>query len=1201
MSNSKDFKCLSEILPLPVDPKNKRYFGSLPGIAKALTLANIVQQHQGLVLAIVEDSLMASRLEAELNFFLRHPKEEGDKEGELALTLYSFPAWETLPYDSFSPHQDIISERLTTLYRLPELKRGILIVPVATLMHYLPPVHFLKQYSLLLNLGETLNLDKFRQSLIASGYRNTHQVMEHGEFAIRGSILDLFPMGSREPYRIDLLGEVVDSIRTFDIETQRSLEKVDHIHLLPAREFPLNEEAIAHFRTEFRNQFEGDPRDCPVYLDVSEGLASPGLEYYLPLFFQKLNTLFDYLPSNSLIVGIENIEKEAESFWEQVKERYEQYRYDRKRPLLEPKALFLPTNEFFGMIKKFPFCQLTDSMQFPSPFSGHFQKLPDVAVNQRLHLGSKEIGTASLHSLTSLQTFLNEFKGPVLMTAETLGRQELLKELLSTLTQEFHEVADFQEFLSQQHQWKYCLTVAELEEGLIWKETDIDFSQQSSLSQLSSQQPLQSQTFQQFAIIPESDLFGKRVMQKRLRKTRSPDFDFEVRSLAELTVGAPIVHIDYGIGRYLGLNCLTLSNMEAEFLTIEYAGGDKIYVPVTSLHLVSRYSGVDLEHAPLNRLGSGQWEKVKRKVLEETRDVAGELLEIYAKRKAKQGFQFQAPDEEYLDFSSEFPFEETPDQERAIKEVINDLISQRPMDRVVCGDVGFGKTEVALRAAFLVSSQGKQVAVLVPTTLLAEQHFQTFNDRFSHFPIRIEVLSRFKTTKEQDAIINDLKEGKIDIIIGTHKLLQPSIHFQRLGLLIIDEEHRFGVRQKETFKRLRSEVDILTLTATPIPRTLNMAMTGMRDLSIIATPPARRLSIKTFVREKSAALITEAIQRELNRGGQVYFLHNEVETIENVGYELQNLVPSARIAIAHGQMRERELEQIMSDFYHRRTNVLVCTTIIETGIDIPTANTIIIDRADKFGLAQLHQLRGRVGRSHHQAYAFCLTPQHAKISTDATKRLEAIGSLGELGVGFTLATHDLEIRGAGELLGEEQSGNIQSVGFPLFMELLDHAVKIIESGEEITEDNAIKKEIEIDLHVPALIPTSYLPDVHSRLLLYKRIASCKNQDSLDDLKSEMIDRFGNLPPQTQNLFKITELKLKASPMGIIKIEANPKGGRIEFNSKPNIDANHLIRLIQEKSHIYRFDGPHKLRIREELPDPNERVQAVLRWVTSLVS
>lgn len=1195
-----NLKTLFEALPfkLPTRPGEKRIFGQLVGDALPLSLAAISSDQAGFVVAVVPDPLSAAQLERALSFFLKDGQGDNAANSAEPIPILSFPDWETLVYDHFSPHQDIISERLITLYRLPQLKRGILIVPMPTLMHRVCPKAYLYQNTFLIKKGEKLDLNDFRKNLIHSGYRLVPQVLEHGEFAIRGSLVDLFPMGSSHPYRLDLFDQEIDSIRQFDVETQRSSDKIEELRLLPAREFPLDEQSVSEFRNRFRDTFEGDPRQCTVYLDVSEGNASPGLEYYLPLFFEKTATLFDYLPENCLMVGVESITKAADTFWEEVKSRYEQYRHDRLRPILDPKSLFIQPNEVFAEIKKRPFCHLqedpvqtnsgqaqTGKTEAGQAENGPFEGIPNISITPAgMQTEKGKDGVPS--TLAELQDFLTTLqnesgsKGQLLITAETKGRREILKSLLSPLSPPLVEVENILEFINSSH--PLGLAVAPLEEGFIWQRVLKD----------------DIGAVRKFCILPEARLLGKRVMQRRLRRKKMQEVDFELRSIAELSINAPVVHLNYGIGRYLGLKRLVLAGEESEFMMLEYAGGDKLYVPVTSLYLVSRYSGVDLEHAPLSRLGSGQWEKVKKKVLAETRDVARELLEVYAKREAKVGRAFPPPDELYQNFAAEFPFEETPDQERAIQEVIQDLISTKPMDRVVCGDVGFGKTEVALRAAFLAVQAGTQVAILVPTTLLAEQHFQTFSDRFANFPFSIEVLSRFKAKAEQEKILEAIKEGKTDIVIGTHKLLQKDVKFKRLGLLIIDEEHRFGVQQKETFKRFRAEVDILTLTATPIPRTLNMAMSGMRDLSIIATPPAKRLSIKTFVREKNTHLIQEAIMREVHRGGQVYYLHNDIDTIENTRHDLEKILPGCRIAIAHGQMRERELEQVMSDFYHRKYNVLVCSTIIETGIDIPTANTIIIERADKFGLAQLHQLRGRVGRSHHQAYAFCLTPSHAKISADAKKRLEAFESLGDLGIGFTLATHDLEIRGAGELLGEAQSGNIQSVGFPLFMELLDRAVKLLKAGGDPDEEQMFEDHLEMNLHIPSLIPEGYVPDVYLRLLLYKRISNCKTTEELSDLKAEMIDRFGDLPSQTENLFKITALKFLALPLGIQKIEAGPKGGRLEFNAKPNVDPAHIMRLLQENPKKYSFEGPQKLRI-VEASDAETRMQVVSQWVESL--
>lgn len=1142
--------------------------GSLLGCSLALTLAERAKQHPGLLVVITPDSLMASKLEHELRFFVGKFK-EGEGAEQEPIPILAFPDWETLAYDSFSPHQDIISERLMTLYRLPNLGRGILVVPLATLMHRLCPSHYLLQNTLCLKKGQNFDLTSMRIRLEEAGYRCVPQVMEHGEFAVRGSMIDLFPMGSRQPFRIDLWDREIDSIRTFEVETQRSLDKIKEIQLLPAREFPLSTEAIANFRTRFRAEFEGNPTQSAVYLDVSDGHASPGLEYYLPLFFEQTSHLFEYLPQNSLVAQIEDLEQPALNFWSQVKERYEQYRHDRFRPILDPKAIFLQPNEIFAEIKKFPKIYCSQAALVPKLGSSTVQDFQNLSVQP---LPSVFIEARATKPLWQLADFLSAFTGRVLFSVESAGRREVLKELLANIACRPVETETWHSFETGTE--TCAMVISPLEVGVI-----LDNS---------------------VAIITESALFGQRVMQRRLRKTPKFAMDSELQSFAELSIGAPVVHLDHGIGRYQGLTLLTVSGCESEFLSLEYAGGDKLYVPVASLQVISRYSGADLEHVPLHRLGTDQWQRAKSKAIEQARDAAAELLAIYAQRALKKGFAFPKPDTQYEAFSATFPFEETPDQQNAIAQVIEDLTSDRPMDRVVCGDVGFGKTEVALRAAFLVVQAFKQVAVLVPTTLLAEQHFQTFKDRFSEFPVRVEVISRFKNAKEQALICAQIEAGKIDILIGTHKILQDTVRFKALGLLIIDEEHRFGVRQKEAFKAFRAEIDVLTLTATPIPRTLNMAMAGMRDLSIIATPPARRLSVKTFVRERNSALISEAILRELSRGGQVYFLHNAVDTIEREAQILEALVPSARIAIAHGQMPERDLERVMSDFYHRRYNVLVCTTIIETGIDIPTANTIIIDRADKFGLAPLHQLRGRVGRSHHQAYAFCLIPPKAKISADATKRLDALVLSEELGSGFNLATQDLEIRGAGELLGEAQSGNIQSMGFQLYMELLEQTVQALKQGKVLDSNVAFKKGMEIDLQLPALIPDSYIPDVHTRLVLYKRCASAKNAETLQELSVELIDRFGILPEQTQNLLKIADLKLKAQALGISKIEAGPKGGRFEFSQNPKINPEKIIRLIQENSTVYTLEGPQKLRFKLDLSDPKSRIQAVHTLLGSLV-
>ena len=1126
-------------------PGYRNKWGHLYGSSFGLIIQQLTETHDGLVLVVTEDTAAAQRLEDEIRFYLSGNDVE----------LLHFPDWETLPYDIFSPHQDIISERLASLYQLPKLHKGVLVVPVQTLMHRTVPQAYLDQHCLYLDIGHQLKLEEMRQRLDNSGYRCVSSVLEHGEFAIRGSLLDLFPMGSKLPYRIELFDDEIESIRTFDPETQRSLDKIKQVRLLPAREFPLNAEAQTQFRQNFRSRFEGDPKSATVYRDVSNGIATPGIEYYLPLFFDQLSNLFDYIPAKTLMVTMAGIEDAAESFWTEINDRYEQGRHNIERPLLPPAELFLPVNELFAGQKNFPRIELqhfaheeTSAQNFCTQAPPHLNL--DVRANE---------------PAAALLEFIKSFDGRILFTAESTGRRETLLELLRghAITPELFD--SWQAFKqSEQHQG---ITVAPLEQGLLLEQPKL-------------------------AVIAESQLFGQQVMQRRRRQRSQRDGDNIVRNLAELSVGAPVVHEDHGVGRYLGLETMNLGDMDTEFLTLEYAGGDKLYVPVSALHLISRYTGAAPESAPLHRLGSGQWEKAKRKASERIRDVAAELLDIYAKREARQGFAYSIDELQYRTFAANFPFEETPDQQDAIHAVLEDMRSPRPMDRLVCGDVGFGKTEVAMRAAFAAIQGSKQVAVLTPTTLLTRQHLENFRDRFADWPVRVESLSRFNSKKEQTKAIQDLAEGKVDIIIGTHKLLQDDIKYKQLGLVIIDEEHRFGVRQKERFKSLRSEVDVLTLTATPIPRTLNMAVSGIRELSIIATPPARRLAIKTFVSQWSDSVIKEACLREIKRGGQVYFLHNEVENIEQQVKKLQELIPEASIHFAHGQMRERELEQVMSDFYHQRFNILVCTTIIETGIDIPSANTIIINRADRFGLAQLYQLRGRVGRSHHRAYAYLVIPPINSITADARKRLEAIESIETLGTGFTLATHDLEIRGAGELLGEDQSGQMHEIGYSLYTELLERAVTALKEGREPELDKSAAKQItEIDLHIPALIPEDYLPDVHERLIIYKRIASCGDHRALKELQVEMIDRFGLLPAATKTLFEIAELRLKATPLGIQKIDLNTSGGYCSFQDKPNIDPTQIIQLIQTQSSIFKLDnGGQKLRINKDMPDKDSRLK-----------
>lgn len=1137
--------------PFPRRPGERRYWQHLYGCADALALAELARDHPGPVMVITPDSLSAQRLGEAIRVFA------GD-----SVEMLNFPDWETLPYDVFSPHQDIISERLTTLYRLPDIRRGILVLPVTTLLQRLPPLDYVQANSLVLEKGQSVDRERLRQRLERSGYRAVQQVMEHGEFCVRGSLFDLFPMGSQVPYRLDFFDDELDSLRWFDPETQRSRSgELEQIRLLPAREFPLTETAIEQFRTAWREQLGLETITSPLYKDVGKGLAPGGIEYYLPLFFEETCTLFDYLPGDSLSVLAPGLLEVSDAFWQEAGERYEQLRHDIERPLLPPQRLFLSSSELFQALKAYPQIHLVAENEVSEDKAGSV----DFATQPPPALG---VEARAADPVAALKGFIEQFPGRLLFAAETTGRRESLLELLNKQGIRPAPLDDWQAFIETDS--RLAITVAPLEQGLL--------SEAHGL-----------------AIISETQLFGERVAQRRRRKateTGAADGDALVRNLTELNLGAPVVHEDYGVGRYLGLVALEIGGQKAEFLHLEYAKQEKLYVPVTSLQLISRFTGVDPERAPLHKLGNPQWEKAKRKAAEQAHDVAAELLELYARRNARQGHIFQHDREAYRAFTQGFPFEETPDQQSAIDAVLGDMHSKKPMDRLVCGDVGFGKTEVAMRAAFVAVQDGKQVAVLVPTTLLAQQHYQTFSDRFADWPVKVEQLSRFRTGKQQTQTLKALAEGQIDIIIGTHKLIQDGIQFNNLGLVIIDEEHRFGVRQKEKFKALRAEVDILTLTATPIPRSLNMALADLRDLSIIATPPSRRLAIKTFVSEWRKPLLSEAILRELKRGGQVYFLHNEVESIEKAAREVAELVPEARVNIAHGQMPERELEQVMRDFYHRRFNVLVCTTIIETGIDVPNANTIIMNRADKLGLAQLYQLRGRVGRSHHRAYAYLITPPKKAMTQDAVKRLEAISALEELGMGFTLATHDLEIRGAGELLGDEQSGHMQEVGFSLYTQMLEQAVLALKEGREPELDRPLDHGTEIDLQVPALIPEDYLMDVHLRLLLYKRIASAPDADALEEIRVEMIDRFGLLPEPTQNLFAITRLKLKAMPLGMRKIDAGEQGGRIQFIEKPPVEPMRVIQLIQQAPQTYSVDAQNNLKFNQTLPDREARIAAI---------
>ena len=1126
---------------LPPDNRQPLRWGQLYGAAPALLIAAAAARYRGLVLVIAPDSQTAARLNTELRVF-----------GGPNLEILAFPDWETLPYDGFSPHQDILSQRLAALCRLPQRQRGVLVAPVATLMQRLAPRDYLDRYALLLTVGERLDLPDFRLRLEAAGYACVSQVADRGEFAVRGSILDLFPMGAARPYRIELFDDEVESIRAFDPDTQLSVDKVKRVELLPAREFALDKDSIARFRQGWRRRFEGDPQRSPIYREVSAGHAPGGIEYYLPLFFEQSATLFDHLPQSTLAIRLDGVDAAMTLFQEQIMDRYEQRRYDAERPLLPPPLLFLEAVQVEQALARYPRVELQETgnggINFPTA--------PPPALPLQLR---------QERPAAALEQFLAEFAGRTLIAAESAGRREVLLDLLRSYGLRPAVCGNWAEFLERE-ELKLALTVAPLDQGLLLTDPPL-------------------------AIIAEPQLYGDRARQTR-RRVASRDPETIIRNLTDLSLGAPIVHEQHGIGRYAGLERLEVAGIDGEFVVVEYAGSDRLYVPVASLHLLSRYTGAAAEHAPLHKLGSGQWEKVKRKAAEQATDAAAELLDLYARREARPGHAFTLSETEYAAFAAAFPFEETADQQTAIAAVIADLRSGKPMDRVVCGDVGFGKTEVAMRAAFVAVQDGRQVAVLTPTTLLAQQHHQNFLDRFADWPVRIELLSRFRSAKQQAETIKALTEGKVDILIGTHKLLQDSVQFKQLGLVVVDEEHRFGVRHKERLKTLRTEVDILTLTATPIPRTLNLAMAGLRDLSIIATPPAGRLAVKTFVGQWNPATIREACQRELKRGGQIYFLHNEVETIQRMAAQIAELAPGARIAVAHGQMRERDLEQVMLDFYHRRCNLLICTTIIESGIDVPSANTILINRADKLGLAQLHQLRGRVGRSHHRAYAYLIVPPKPAMTTDAIKRIEAIESLEDLGAGFLLASHDLEIRGAGELLGEQQSGQIHEVGFTLYMDLLERAVAALKAGKIPHLDQPLDHGPEIDLQSPALIPDDYLPDVHSRLILYKRIASAHDEGELRELQVEMIDRFGLLPAPVKTLFRATGLKLQALPVGVKKIEAGLKGGRLVFGPEPKIDAAKLVRLIQQQPKSYKLDGKDKLRFIKALPDVESRAVAV---------
>ncbi len=1139
--------------PMPFDfikalpkPGNRYALPALHGSADAYALAQAaiaLKAQKRLLTVFVASPSEAQRLLVEIPWF--SPE----------LRCHLLPDWETLPYDAFSPHQDLVSERLATLYEINSGNCDVLIVPATTALVRMAPPSFLAGYTFFFKQGETLNEARLKTQLTLAGYTHVSQVMSPGEYSVRGGLIDLFPMGSVLPYRLDLFGDSIETIRTFDADTQRSLYPVREVRLLPGREFPMDEAARVAFRSRWREQFEGDPSRSTIYKDISNGIASAGIEYYLPLFFEETASLFDYLPAQTHFALIGDIDEAIGRFWVDTRSRYQFLKSDRERPVLAPESLFLRDEDFFTALKP----QARWVLSSGGPASEISSFLPDVAVNRRAD-----------DPLSNLRSFLLQTDKRVMICAESLGRRETLQQYFSDFEIRLSVCEGYADFVTSGD--KLMLGVAPLHVGFVLDD---------------------------IAFVTETELYagsGKRIGRKKQEAVTQ--VEHMVRDLSELKIGDPVVHSNHGIGRYMGLISMDLGEGETEFLHLEYAKETKLYVPVAQLHVISRYSGASPDDAPLHALGSGNWEKAKKKAAQQIRDTAAELLDLYARRALRQGHAFEFSAKDYEAFADSFGFEETPDQAAAITAVIGDMTSGKPMDRLICGDVGFGKTEVALRAAFVAVMGGKQVAILAPTTLLAEQHAQTFADRFANWPVRIAELSRFRSGKEITLAMKGMTDGTLDIVIGTHKLLSADVKFSRLGLVIIDEEHRFGVRQKEVLKSLRAEVDVLTLTATPIPRTLGMALEGLRDFSIIATAPQKRLAIKTFVRSEDNSVIREACLRELKRGGQVYFLHNEVETIENRKAMLEALIPEARIAVGHGQMHERDLEKVMRDFVAQRHNILLCTTIIETGIDVPTANTIIMHRADKFGLAQLHQLRGRVGRSHHQAYAYLLVHDVQSLTKQATRRLDAIQQMEELGSGFYLAMHDLEIRGAGEVLGDNQSGEMHEIGFQMYSDMLSEAVRALKSGKEPDLSKPLSGNTEINLHIPALLPSDFCGDVHERLSIYKRLANCSKLDAIDDLQEEMIDRFGKLPEPAKSLLETHRLRVVAKPLGIIKIDAHSEAVTLQFEPQPPIDAMKIIALVQKSKHI-KLNGQDKLRITANMPDLAARVAQIKTTLKAL--
>ncbi|ETR95046.1 transcription-repair coupling factor [Acinetobacter lactucae] len=1131
----------------------KRWVGSLLGSSAALLFKEIAIQHSSLLVVVARNNQHVAQLESELEFYGIKP------------TI--FPDWEILPYDRLSPHQDIVSERLAILSNMPQ--KGVLLLSASTLAQRVAPYSWVLGEHFDIRVGQKFDLEQQKLRLVQAGYHLVDTVYDHGEFAVRGSIMDIFASGQDAPIRIDLFDDEIDTLKFFDPETQRTTTALKSFTVLPAKEFPLKE-ARSIFRDRYSELFPtANPKKNPIYQDVLDGIASPGIEFYLPLFFDKAqmqaqSTLTTYLPKNCIVITTNDIDTDLTSFWKEVFRRYEDRRHNADQPILPPDELFIAPNNLLSALNQFP--RMLVSAEPIEEKAGALnlkvEQPPKLAVDPK-----KE------KPFAVVKKYIDEANHPVLLVAESAGRRESLRDGLRASLGDIPNVDSFEQF--QKSQFAIAITNAPLDRGLLLTH--------------------------QLSVISENQLYEHRVVQRRRKRQQEVSEEFLIRSLTELSIGAPVVHIDHGVGRYAGLITLAIEGQDYEFLQLDYAEEAKVYVPVTNLHLISRYSGGDPDLAPLHKIGTDAWSKAKRKALEQIHDVAAELLHIQARRQSKPGFGFEVDQSLYMQFASGFAYEETLDQANAIEATLYDMQQAKPMDRLVCGDVGFGKTEVAMRAAFVAVQNGKQVAVLVPTTLLAQQHYESFKDRFADWPVRIEVLSRFGSNKTHTKNIEDLAEGKVDIVVGTHKLLQENVQFKDLGLMVVDEEHRFGVRDKERIKALRADVDMLTLTATPIPRTLNMAFSGMRDLSIIATPPARRLAVKTFVQEHTEASIKEAILRELLRGGQVYFLHNEVDTIERAAENIRVLVPEARVAVAHGQMRERELEQVMQQFYHKEYNVLVCSTIIETGIDVPNANTILIERADKLGLAQLHQLRGRVGRSHHQAYAYLLVPSIKHLKGDAEKRLDAIQRASTLGAGFMLATEDLEIRGAGELLGEQQSGSMQAIGYSLYMEMLEKATKAIQQGKTPNFDAPLSLTAEINLHIPALIPDDYLGDVHQRLLFYKRISNTDTQEKLDNIRMELIDRFGVPPQSVKHLFSVHQIRLKAEQLGITKIDINTQGGNIEFSPDTPVQAISIIQLMQKHPTYYRMEGGQRLKVMVQLEEQEKRIQFINDLLAKLLN